>query len=89
MVGSATVSFAAGSTRPRSEFLRVLRRIENAAATMRAKRAGSGIGNGSETCGTSLATAESTAGGGWNAPRPTRKSGSTRHAAASMTVSRP
>ena len=60
--------------RPRSEFLSVLRRIENAAATTRAKRSGSGSGNGSAACGTSRTTAESTAGGGWNAPRPTRNS---------------
>ncbi len=42
---------ASSATRPRKEFRSVLRRIENAAATTRAKRAASGSGNGSAACG--------------------------------------
>src|SRR5690606_11525506 len=72
-----------------SELRRVLRRCPKAARTIAAKRAGSSMPMVAGSRGTRRTTAESTFGGGLNAPGPTANSAVTWHQACSITLSRP
>src|SRR5690606_32738049 len=72
-----------------SALRRVLRRCPKAERTIAAKRAGSSMPISAGSRGTSRTTAESTFGGGLNAPGPTVNSAVTRHHACSITLRRP